>query len=97
MHRAHSLLLLLAVAIGGGASVPISAAEPDQVGPARQDDPVEPARPVGFERRDIEDMDRRIEERRQRWRDEQDAIARAKKARKREAERAAPQGATDRP
>ena len=49
---------------------------------AQQQDPVEPARPTGFERRDIEEMDRKVEERRQRWWDEAEARARAKKQRK---------------
>lgn len=68
-----SVLLLLAV------SAAVANATPADDQPVQSPDPIEPARPTGFERRDAEEMDRRIEARREEWRAEQEAKARAKR------------------
>ena len=87
MRRSSSILLLVTSVFASGAP---AIAHPVDGQPVPQQDPVEPARPIGFERRDIEELDQRVEERRQRWRDEEAALARAKRARKRAAEAAPP-------
>ena len=72
---------ILAVLLTAGCLATPAVAQPAAGGAdaPRQDDPYEPPRLSGFERRDVEEMDRRIEEDRQRWRDEEAARAKARK------------------
>jgi len=67
-----ALLIIAPAAVGAGKT-------PAEDQSAQGQYPIEPARPTGFERRDMEQMDRRIEERRDQWRAEEAAKAEARK------------------
>lgn len=86
--KPKSSLIVATVAL----ATPISAitGTPPEDQAAQAQDPIEPARPIGFERRDIEEMDRRIEERRERWRAEEALEAKAAQERKTAGERSGP-------
>lgn len=79
LRRFGSTIPFMAAVLGCGVPVMAKPAEGQAV---EQQDPVEPARPIGFERRDIEELDRKVEERRARWRAEEAARAGAKKQRR---------------
>jgi hypothetical protein len=59
--------------------------------PAQGDDPFAPAQPGGFERRDTEAMDKRVEEKQKLWRAEEARKAKAAKQKRSSSKPAPPQ------